>query len=122
MSIYLFKNPKTGKVVEVFQNMNEPHVYENNGIVHERLFTIPQASIDTQFDPYSSKDFIRNTSNKKGTLGDVWDRSKEASIKREERNGVDENREKTRASWHKARPGKLHPDVIKENQNKTVEI
>ena len=53
MPIYLFKNPKNGKVKEVFQSMNSDHIYSEDGVKWERVFTVPQASIDTEIDAIS---------------------------------------------------------------------
>ena len=49
MPIYIFKNPITGKVKEVIQKMNDDHVYfDEEGTQWNRIFTSPQASMDTQ--------------------------------------------------------------------------
>ena len=123
MSIYLYQHPKTKVIKEVFQSMKENHDYtDSKGVKWNRVFTVPQASFDTHYDPYSSKDFVQNTSNKKGTVGDIWDRSKEAGQKRADKDGVDLKREKYLDDWSKKRGGKLHSERIKENANKTYEI
>ena len=58
MPLYIFQNPKTEEVIEVLQSMNEEHKYLNNdGLEYTRLYTIPNCSIDSRIDPYSSKDF-----------------------------------------------------------------
>lgn len=90
MPIYLFEHPETKEVVEVFQKMDEPHDYEVNGIRYDRVFTIPTASVSTKYDPFNAKDFVEKTRNKKGTVGDLWDLSKELSMKREEKAGKDD--------------------------------
>lgn len=46
MPIYLFKNPKTGKIKEVIQKMTERHVYLENGVEWERIFTSPAGFVD----------------------------------------------------------------------------
>jgi len=81
MPIYLFKNPKTGKIVSVFQQMNEEHVYSEDGIKYERVFTVPNAQIDADIDVDSSEKFIEKTRKMKGTLGEIWDYSQELSMK-----------------------------------------
>ena len=63
MPIYIFKNPITGKVKEVIQSMNQEHVLFEDGVKWERIFTIPQSSIDTKIDPFSEYDFKNKTSN-----------------------------------------------------------
>lgn len=83
MPLYIFQNPITKEVIEVLQSMNEEHKYLNNdGLEYTRLYTIPNCSIDSRIDPYSSKDFAEKTRNKKGTIGDLLNESKELSEKR----------------------------------------
>ena len=56
--------------------MTEDHVYfHSEGLEWKRVFTAPNASIDTRIDPNSSTEFIRKTENKKGTIGDMMDYS-----------------------------------------------
>ena len=83
MPLYLFENPETKEVVEILQGMNEEHKYSNrDGLEYIRLYTAPFYSIDSRIDPYSSKDFAEKTRNKKGTIGDLLNESKELSEKR----------------------------------------
>jgi hypothetical protein len=83
MPIYIFQNPQTKEVIEILQNMNENHEYFNEeGIKYTRLYTIPNYSIDSKIDPFSSRDFAEKTRNKKGTIGDLLNESKELSEKR----------------------------------------
>jgi hypothetical protein len=83
MPIYLFQNPSTKQVVEVFQQMKDDHVFfDEKGVEYQRLFTCPNYSIDSKIDPFSSKDFAQKTRNKKGTIGDLLNESKELSEKR----------------------------------------
>lgn len=83
MPIYLFENPATNEIVEVIQRMNDDHVFiDENGISYKRIYTIPNSSIDSKIDAFSSKDFAQKTGNKKGTIGDLFEKSKELSEKR----------------------------------------
>jgi hypothetical protein len=83
MPIYLFQDPRTEKIVEVIQGMNEKHVFfDEDGVEYNRIYTIPSSSIDSKIDPFSSKDFADKTRNKKGTVGDLLNMSKELSEKR----------------------------------------
>lgn len=110
MPIYLYKNPKNGETVEVFQDMNSTHEYsDSNGLKHERVFTIPNAAIDTSIDAFNAKDFARKTSSKKSSLGDLWDMSKEASIKREKSIGKDPVKDKYLSDYSATRRGKKLP-------------
>jgi hypothetical protein len=119
MPIYLFQNPETDEVKEVVLGMNDPKVYQNDGVNWVRLFTIPNAAIDTQVDPHSAKDFVKAT-NKKGTIGDLFDRSAELSEKRKEKIGHDPLKEKYYENYSKTRKGKKHPDVIKREKTASL--
>ena len=94
MPEYLYKDPETGEEVSIYQGINEKHKYSADGKEFERVFTVPNASIDTNIDPMSEKDFVEKTRNKKGTLGEMWDASKEASEKRDKITGKDPTKEK----------------------------
>lgn len=90
MPIYEYQNPETGEVIEVIQRMNEEHRYiDENGLEWERIFSIPNASIDTKIDPFSNSSFIDKTKNMKGTVGDLQDQSRELSEKRASAMGED---------------------------------
>jgi hypothetical protein len=121
MPIYLFKNPNTGKIKEIVQRMSENHIYSEDGVEWERIFTIPQASIDTQFDAFSENSFRDKTSNKRETLGDLMDRSKELSEKRKDIAGADPVQQKFFEDYSKTRKGKKHikdpSREIKYNKN-----
>lgn len=83
MPIYTFENPKTGETIDIIQSMNDKHEYiDEYGIKYKRVYYSPNASIDSQIDAFSSKDFAEKTRNKKGTIGDLLDKSKELSEKR----------------------------------------
>lgn len=115
MPEYDFLHPETKQVITVIQNMNEDHVLEVNGVKCERIFSIPNAAIDTNINPFSQKEFVEK-SDKKGTLGDLIDRSKELSIKREEKIGApDPVKEKYYQSYAEKRNGAQHPDIISRN-------
>lgn len=115
MPIYQYQNPKTGEIKEVIQTMKEKHEYHENGVQWNRIFTVPTTSIDTKVDPYSAKDFLKKTENKKGTLGDMMDYSKELSEKRASQEGVDSVKQKYFDRYAESRKGKRHPTEIKEN-------
>jgi len=119
MPIYIYENPSTGEVREVLQSMNEEHCYSEDGQEWVRVWTLPQMSIDTKLDPFSSKDFVKKT-DKSGTYGDLLDRSAELSEIRANKNGgVDPLKQKYFDDYAKKRGGKRHPDELK---NKTIEI
>ncbi len=87
MPEYLFENPDTGEVITVVQGINEEHSYSEDGKEFQRIFTIPNASIDSEVDPFSAQQFTEKTKNMKGTIGEMWDYSKELSEKRKKASG-----------------------------------
>lgn len=109
MPTYLFQNPQTEEVIEVFQKAKEEHVYvDEHGLEWQRVWTIPNASVDSQCDG-SYQSFMKNTANMKGvTVGDMWDASKEASLKREKQKGKDPVKQKWNENYSKTRKGMNH--------------
>jgi len=124
MPIYIYKSPDGEKYKEIVQGMNDKHVYfDSEGLEWKRVFTIPNASIDTCVDPYSSKEFIQKTEHKKGSYGDMMDYSKELSETRAEKNGgVDPVKEKYFKDYSKNRNGAKHFDEIKQKGHKSDTI
>ena len=109
MPLYTFQHPDTEEVIEVVQNMTEKHFYiDENGVEWKRVWHLPNASIDTNIDPNSSKDFVEKTRNMKGTVGDLWDAAKEAGEKRKQKDGRDKVQEKWFNSYSKGRKGIRH--------------
>lgn len=112
--IYVYEHPETGEREEVSQGMNDEHTYVKDGIKWNRVFLVPNASIDTKLDPFSSKDFAAKTSGKKGTVGDLLDRSREMAERRKDKDGgVDRLAEKEAKEYNK-KTGLKHPSQIKK--------
>ena len=109
MPEYIYEHPDTGKQITVWQSIHEEHIYEVDGVVHNRVYTIPQASIDTKIDPYSSKDFREKV--KAQNVGDIWDRSKELSEIRKDKDGRDPVQENTSKITQKKEKGKSTPKI-----------
>ena len=107
MPEYIYENPDNGQLITVWQSIHEEHVYEVEGVAYNRVYTIPQASIDTKIDPYSAKDFREKA--KVQNVGDMWDRSKELSEMRKEKEGRDPVQEKYFKDYSTKRKGKKHP-------------
>ena len=107
MPLYVFQHPKTKETIEVLQSMKDDHVYtDENGVAWDREWVNPNTSIDTQIDPWSTKDFVDKTKNKGGTLGDLFDKSAELSRKRASENGgVDPIKRKSEKTYSKDRKG-----------------
>jgi len=126
MPIYIYRHPEEEKYIEVLQTMMEDHVYSDpDGLEWKRIFTVPNASIDSQIDPYSQKEFVNKTENKKGTVGDMMDYSKEMSQMRAESNGgVDPVKDKYYKDYSSKRKGAKHFDEIKSKakNNKQVNV
>ena len=106
MPEYLFENPETGEIISVIQGIDEEHTYSEEKKEFDRVFTVPNASIDSNVDPFSSQQFTDKTKNMKGSMGDVWDYSKELSEKRKEVTGTgDPVRKKAEKNYSKKRRG-----------------
>jgi hypothetical protein len=110
MPIYIFQHPSSKEVREIVQRVNESHTFEENGVKWNRIFTIPNASIDTKINPHSQKDFTDKTSKKNYTIGDMWDKSAEMSEKRARVLGNDPIKEKAKSDYSK-RTKKPHPQA-----------
>lgn len=106
---YLYEDPDTGEVKSVFQKTDDKHEHKEEGRKFNRVFTVPNASIDTRIDATSEKDFIDKTKNKKGTMGDLWNASREASAKRKEIFGEDKVKKKYLEKYSEKRKGLKHP-------------
>ena len=112
MPYYLFEN--NGEIKEIFQHMNDLHEYRENGIKWNRIFIKPNAGIDTNWDPNSKTDFANKTGSKKGTLGEILDKSAELSSIREQKYGKDDVKENYYRNYSKTRDGKIHLNERKE--------
>lgn len=109
MPIYLFQHPKTQEIIEVVQRMCEPHTYSDaKGVVWDRVFTKPQAAVNTQISATDSKSFVDKTRGKNYSLGQLWDMSAELSAKRGGVTGQDPVKAKAEQSYKK-KTGKPHP-------------
>lgn len=120
MPNYAFAREDNPKVTsERFYHMdNAPSIgsiiTDEDGVKWKRLAVKPQASFDTKVDPYSGADFVKAT-NKKGTIGDLWDRSAELGAKRKDKEGGrDPVQQKFYDDYAKRRKGKRHPQELKE--------
>jgi hypothetical protein len=107
MPEYIYEHPETGEQITVWQSIHEEHVYKVGDVIYNRVYTIPQASIDTKVDPYSAKDFREKV--KVQNVGDMLDRSKELSEKRKEKEGRDPVQQQYFKDYSKKRKGVKHP-------------
>ena len=116
MPIYLYQNPKTGKVKEIMQSVHDTHEYFENQIKWDRIFTTPEVNtFGTLGAESSARQFSELTGKQKGTMGDLWDRSQELSDKRKKLyGGADPVKNKYYKDWSKKRKGKVHPKAGSE--------
>jgi hypothetical protein len=115
MPIYLFQHPKSAKTIEVVQLMSEEHIYiDKDGLKWDRVFTKPQAALDTKIGTHDPREFVNKTKTKNYSIGQMWDMSAELSEKRGGSSGQDEVREKAEKAYEK-KTGKKHPHAKKKD-------
>lgn len=115
MPTYSYSNPSNeDDIVDVFQSMNDIHELIIDGIKWNRVYYVPQASIDANINPFDNKAFIEKTGKARGSVGSIMDRSKDLSLQRAEKNGgKDPLKEKYIDRWKKERKNrKVHPSEI----------
>lgn len=125
MPLYTYKHPDTGEEKDVLQSMNDEHVYiDESGIEWSRVFYAPNASIDSNIDPFSQRQFTDSTGEKKGTMGDMLDYSAEMSQRRAEKaGGVDPVKQKYFNDYAAKRNGQRHAAEQKQTyESKNVKI
>ena len=109
MPEYIYQHPKNGKTISVIQSMKEKHEYtDDKGVKWNRVFSVPNSAVDTSVGSSSKEDFLRMTQ-KKMTVGDMWDVSAQLSEKRTKRYGKDPVKEDTVKKYKKKCHGKRHP-------------
>jgi len=126
MPLYSYRNVSTGEVRDVFQTMKETHEYfgeRGDQDCWQRVFYPPNFTIDGTINPFSQKDFMRKTENKKGTIGDIMDRSAELSEQRAEKAGEDPIKQKYFDSYAEKRRGARHfKEKKKTYEDKNVKV
>lgn len=124
MPLYTYENPKTGETIDVLQGMNEKHTYiDENGLEWKRVFQIPNAAVDSQIDANNPLAFVDATKNKKGTYGDLLNKSAELSEKRaKEHGGKDPVKEKFLSDYSKKTGGKKHLSQMKNYESSKVKV
>ena len=121
MPIYIYKHPEEDVYEEVLQGMDDPHVFSKDGIEWQRVFLSPNASIDSDVDPFSSNAFVEKTANMKGSVGDILDLSAELSHKRAEKNGGQDPVKQEYLKNYEKTVGKKHlDDRPKSFENKNI--
>ncbi len=99
------------------QGMNDEHSFvDEKGILWNRIYTNPQAAISTKVDPFSQAAFVEKSKNMKGSVGDLWRASQEASEARAEKTGKpDEVKQAYFDNYSKKTKGKKSMHEAKEN-------
>lgn len=128
MPHYVFQKVGGEEVTEFYYHMNDAPkigaVIEVEGVQWKRLTTKPQAAFAglKAIDPYSAKEFINKTGNMKGTIGDLWDASKELSARRAEKEGgVDPVKAKYYADYKKRKRGTPHTQELADGHKAAKE-
>lgn len=117
MPLYSYKHPEKEEYIEIVQTMNEEHVYvDEQGIQWQRVFLIPNAAISSKIDG-SQENFNSYFDNKKGTLGDAFDASKEAAEKRTKIYGHDPVQKEFFKDYSAKRKGLKHIKDTPDTQN-----
>ena len=116
MPEYLYEHPKNGKIISIIQSIHDKHEYiDDSGVKWNRVFTAPElnteGSLKTDCTAQQFSDYVGK---KKGTIGDLFDRSKELSEKRQKVLGKDPLKEKYYKNWSKKRKGKKHPLSVQD--------
>lgn len=90
MPAYIYKHPDLDEYVEVIQRMNDEHVYfDEEGVQWKRVLTPPQVNAERigTINPFDTQKAAEITGRRKGTIGDLWDSSRELSQRREDKLG-----------------------------------
>jgi len=116
MPLYDFQ-ANDGEVLSVIMDTKQPleayHEQVVNGKVYKRIYHIPNMSVDSR-PGVQIKDFERATSNKKLTVGQMQEISRDMHLKRVEKEGQDTVKE----TWYKEyeqNVGQPHADVARRD-------
>ena len=126
MPLYVFQHPENENLTkDIFFNMNDEKTYiDEEGLEWKRVFLGSQLSCEASIDPWSNADFVNKTANKKGSYGDLIDKSAELSAQRAKENGgVDPVKQKYYKDYSDKRGGVQHDDLKpKTFENKNIKI
>lgn len=108
MPLYTFEHPTTGEQQDVLFGMNDDKSYtDGDGISWLRVWHSPETSIDANIDPFSSRQYLEKT-NKRGTVGELEQRSRDLSEQRANKLGYDPVKKKYFENYSKKRNGLKH--------------
>lgn len=128
MPLYSFLNPETEETQDVFYTMKEaPSLgayVEIDGERWKRVATTSQLAMAglKPIDPHSAKQFVEKTGKMKGSLGDLWDTSRELSEKRAAKDGKDGVKESYYREYSRKRRSTPHLSQLAEQQKAAVKV
>jgi len=126
MPLYVFQHPENENLTkDIFFHMNDEKTYiDKEGVEWNRVFLGSQLSCEAAIDPWSNADFVNKTANKKGSYGDLMDKSAELSAQRAKENGgIDPVKQKYYKNYSDKRGGAQHDDLKpKTFENKNIKI
>ena len=126
MPLYTFEHPDSdgrGPFIDVIQSMKDNHEYaDEDGVKWKRVFDVPNASIDTRINDFSSNEFVNKTKDKGMTMGQLWEESERASNRREKLLGKDPVKEKYFKNYSKERSGMKHDKDPTKKTPGTIDI
>lgn len=121
-----FQNPHTGEVKDIYVSIHETDKtkfqvqIDENGVAWKRIIENPNMAVDSKWDAFSERDFINKSATKRGSVGDLWQKSQELSEQREAKAGVDGVKEKFYADYQKKHRGIKHEQQRKEETKKAL--
>ncbi len=122
MPNYIYIDDRDGKTYDVIQKMSEEHIaFAPDGYKLRRIFWNPSVAVDTKWDEDSPQDFIEKSGKKRGKIQDLWDKSKELSLKREQKFGRDEVKEEHFKNYKLKHRNRDHPEVRKKKLKESLD-
>lgn len=122
MPNYPYISQSTGEERDFFYRMKDVPasnvLIEADGQKWKRQMVASQLAVAglKPIDPHSPKQFVEKTGAMKGTVGDMWDLSKELSEKRAAKDGTDKVKETYYKNYSKNRRGTPHMKQLAEKQ------
>lgn len=119
--LYTYIDDRNDTVYDLIQGMNDLHeAFAPDGYKLSRIWVKPLMSVDNKLDENDPQSFVKYTSTRKGSLGDLWSESAELSQKRKDKNcGIDPVLEK-KYNEHQKTTGKKHIDVKRREAKEEI--
>ena len=115
---YDYSNPDDpSEIMSLWQSAHDLHEYILAGVKWDRVWTVPQISMDVKVDAFNPKQFVDKTS-KGGTIGDLWDRAADLSSERADKmGGVDPLKAESDKKYSDARGGAKRGKQVKPSRD-----